>query len=567
MHAIRKKNAQKARASSGGLDDEREKTIQEKFDEADTDGGGSIDADELIRPLKNLGYTVTSPQCARFIKEFKSGNALGLESFTILVRALILFNTDPFVRSSIRGKNKPLPGQAAVRALYLHPAVVWSVAGVIIANFVVNILEKELDPDVNFLQYPQTWENLDIAFNVIFLIELLVNMYGYGGPVRAFWRNGWNVFDFLIVVVGVVLMTGIELGNLSKLKLLRAFRVFRLFKRIKSLNKIIVSLLLSVPGVTNAFVILFIFFCIYAILAVELFRDFGLEGTYMTNDLDNVSHVVSSITARGCARPPRPCWRLTPLVASSAVPLPCAPSPGPRAVGELLAGRLASRVPTARLTGSSASFDSLRADTNGIEYYGTYTRAMYTLFQVMTGESWSEAVARPLLFGLYQESTLAVGLFYVSFVILTQMVLINVVVAVLLDKMVTPPEAPLVAEMDEELENDFVLFLRGLLDAEFASSGSLANVPVLLESADDGAAKGGMQGTVVASPGSGSRALDSPAMSPGGKPSNRQSMETLTSKVEQMDASLKLLHKKLDMLLSAAAPGAGAPGVGACLNA
>jgi len=452
---------------------------------------------------------VTSPQCARFIEEFKSGNALGLESFTILVRALILFNTDPFVRSSIRGKNKPLPGQAAVRALYLHPAVVWSVAGVIIANFVVNILEKELDPDVNFLQYPQTWENLDIAFNVIFLIELLVNMYGYGGPVRAFWRNGWNVFDFLIVVVGVVLMTGIELGNLSKLKLLRAFRVFRLFKRIKSLNKIIVSLLLSVPGVTNAFVILFIFFCIYAILAVELFRDFGLEGTYMTNDLDNVSHVVSSITARGY--------------------------------------------------------------TNGIEYYGTYTRAMYTLFQVMTGESWSEAVARPLLFGLYQESTLAVGLFYVSFVILTQMVLINVVVAVLLDKMVTPPEAPLVAEMDEELENDFVLFLRGLLDAEFASSGSMANVPVLLESADDGAAKGGMQGTVVASPGSGSRALDSPAMSPamspGGKPSNRQSMETLTSKVEQMDASLKLLHKKLDMLLSAAAPGAGAPGVGACLNA
>ena len=60
-------------------------------------------------------------------------------------------------------------------------------------------------------------------------------MYGYGGPVRAFWSSPWNVFDFFIVVVGVTLMLGVVPPDspAGKLKLLRAFRVFRLFKRIK----------------------------------------------------------------------------------------------------------------------------------------------------------------------------------------------------------------------------------------------------------------------------------------------------------------------------------------------
>ena len=54
----------------------------------------------------------------------------------------------------------------------------------------------------------------------------------------------------------------------------------------------------------------------------------------------------------------------------------------------------------------------------------------------MTGESWSEAIARPLVFGL-MDNAVVVGLFYVSFIILTQLVLTNVVVAVLLDNFVT----------------------------------------------------------------------------------------------------------------------------------
>jgi hypothetical protein len=57
----------------------------------------------------------------------------------------------------------------------------------------------------------------------------------------------------------------------------------------------------------------------------------------------------------------------------------------------------------------------------------------------MTGESWSEVVARPLLFGLHRNAVF-VAVYFVSFILLTQIVLTNVVVAVLLDKFIDSPE-------------------------------------------------------------------------------------------------------------------------------
>ena len=50
-----------------------------------------------------------------------------------------------------------------------------------------------------------------------------------------------------------------------------------------------------------------------------------------------------------------------------------------------------------------------------------------------TGERWAEVVVRPLMFGLYSNS-IFVAVFFVSFILLTQIVLTNLVVSLLLDK-------------------------------------------------------------------------------------------------------------------------------------
>ena len=76
-----------------------------------------------------------------------------------------------------------------------------------------------------------------------------------------------------------------------------------------------------------------------------------------------------------------------------------------------------------------------RGLTYGGEYFGNFGRALYTLFQVLTGESWSEAVARPVVMSAGVPSYVGT-IYYVSFIIICGIVLVNVAVAVLLEKMV-----------------------------------------------------------------------------------------------------------------------------------
>ena len=349
------------------------------FRKFDTNGSGGIGRSELRKAL----VTMFNPKLDCCIKisdamldEFlpPGRKVLNMAEFSDIVTQVA--HDTRTIESSVLGAGKQLPFQEAVHDFYKHPVTAGAVALIIMANFVINIVEKEIDPDANDLQYPGFWYGADTFFNIIFIFELWANVWGYGGPVKE-WITGWNIFDTIIVTVGVMTMANVLGPPFDKLKLMRAFRVFRLFKRVKELNQIIVSLIKSIPAVFYAFVVMFIFFAIYAILAVELFRDFGAGGYYETfNEVSGEMEHVNAMTPRGYVY--------------------------------------------------------------GIEYYGTFSRALYTLFQVQTGESWSEAVARPVIFGGIHGLTAAI--FFITFVILMQMVLVNVVVAVLLDSFSGSPQ-------------------------------------------------------------------------------------------------------------------------------
>jgi len=235
---------------------------------------------------------------------------------------------------------------------------------------------------------------------VIFIFELAVNLYG------SFWRkfisSPWNYLDTIVVVVGITSLAKVDLGSFSQIKILRAFRILRLFKRVESLNKILVALIRSIPGVFNAFLVMLIFMTIFAIVAVDFFSEFGNEGTYET------VQTYGYAAAR---------W-----------------------------GQGESLGPDDGLIENRTLIDATtaRGFHYGQEYYGTFSRSLYTLFQVLTGESWSEAVVRPLIFGYNPSNAFLVGFFFTVYILLTQVVLQNVVVAVLLDNFVadTPEDKP-----------------------------------------------------------------------------------------------------------------------------
>ena len=73
--------------------------------------------------------------------------------------------------------------------------------------------------------------------------------------------------------------------------------------------------------------------------------------------------------------------------------------------------------------------------------FGNFFRSLYTLFQVASGDSWSSVVTRGLM--ARQEDAVQEGLialFFVSYVLIVGIVLMNIVVAVLLDEFITTVE-------------------------------------------------------------------------------------------------------------------------------
>jgi hypothetical protein len=315
--------------------------------------------------------------------------------------------------------------QHTVFRYYYHAYTQWTVAFFITSNFLCTILEKEIDPySPEQQQYRETWESLDVTFNCIFLAELLVNLYG--SFFWAFWKRGWNIFDFIVVLASFLTMSKSLPKSMKQIKMLRAFRVFRLFKRIEALNKIVTALIKAIPGVFNAFLIMIIIMAIYAILGVEYYSEFG-TGT----DCGDTGHDACYTTVTISGVPPYNLVENTTVVDSS----------------------------------------SPRQIPYGYEYYGTFFRALYTLFQVLTGESWSEAVARPLIFGKDDGRDAPVwfnAIYFSSFIVITQIVLVNVVVAVLLDKFVTTEDT---SEEDEKTNESLESLKRDMaeLKEDFAT--------------------------------------------------------------------------------------------------
>merc|ERR1719378_1872029 len=127
----------------------------------------------------------------------------------------------------------------------IHAAMIYTnlrvqifVAMLIGGNFMTNIVEKTIDP--TGLKYEDTWGGFELFYNVSFTIELGINMYATW--FCRFWTSSWNVFDFVVVSIGLLTTFKVPLpGPFSMLRMMRAFRVFRLFKRVKALNKIMMS--------------------------------------------------------------------------------------------------------------------------------------------------------------------------------------------------------------------------------------------------------------------------------------------------------------------------------------
>ncbi|WP_417603881.1 ion transporter [Primorskyibacter flagellatus] len=204
------------------------------------------------------------------------------------------------------------------------------ILGVILFNAVILGLETSAPLMARFGDLIHALDQICLS---IFVIEIGMKLFARG---PAFFRNGWNVFDF--VIVGISLIPAAQ--GLSVLRALRILRLLRVLSVTPSLRRVVEGLMSALPGMGSVFLLTGLIFYIGAVMATKLF---------------------------GAIFP---------------------------------------------------------------EWFGTLAKSAYSLFQIMTLESWSMGIVRPVM-----EVYPYAWAFFVPFILVTTFTVVNLVVGLIVNSM------------------------------------------------------------------------------------------------------------------------------------
>jgi len=110
----------------------------------------------------------------------------------------------------------------------------------------------------------------DYFVTVYFIFEIAIKMVAEKKFIN-FFKSGWNVFDFIIVVVTLLPLE--QSGFAAIARMLRVFRVLRLFTARPELKAIIDMLIKAIPSIIDIVILMFIIFYIYAIIGNFYFSE------------------------------------------------------------------------------------------------------------------------------------------------------------------------------------------------------------------------------------------------------------------------------------------------------
>ena len=102
---------------------------------------------------------------------------------------------------------------------------------------------------------------LDRICLAIFVVELVLKLLVYR---LRFFRDGWNIFDFVIVAVSLVPAA----QSLSVLRILRILRVVSVAPR---LRRVVEGFITALPGMASVFLLMGIIFYIGSVISTQLF--------------------------------------------------------------------------------------------------------------------------------------------------------------------------------------------------------------------------------------------------------------------------------------------------------
>ena len=115
-------------------------------------------------------------------------------------------------------------------------------------------------------------EQIDLICFAIYGTELVLRIISYGRRPQDFFKEGWNIFDFIVIAISPLFA-----GQTVVLRLLRLLRLFRIFRFLPEVRVLTTSIVRSLPPLMSLAVLIFVALFMYGMVGHYLFGDSDTE--------------------------------------------------------------------------------------------------------------------------------------------------------------------------------------------------------------------------------------------------------------------------------------------------
>ncbi|MCP3030271.1 ion transporter [Halobacillus sp. A1] len=142
----------------------------------------------------------------------------------------------------------------------------------ILAVILINAVQIGFGTDASIYErYESLFIGLDLLILAIFTVEIVLKLIVYR---KQFFKDGWNVFDFVIVFGSIVLYNTHLVGVL---RILRVLRVLRTISVVPSLRRLTAALFMAIPAIGSVTILMGIVFYVYAVIGTSFFGEITPE--------------------------------------------------------------------------------------------------------------------------------------------------------------------------------------------------------------------------------------------------------------------------------------------------
>lgn len=118
-------------------------------------------------------------------------------------------------------------------------------------------------------RYGAAFHAANVAIQSVFVAEIAVRIGAHGRRPLRFFRDGWNLFDFLVVALSLLPAAG---PAATVARLARLLRVTRLVSVSAELRLIVATMLRSIPSLGHVTLLLGLLLYVYAVVGFHAFH-------------------------------------------------------------------------------------------------------------------------------------------------------------------------------------------------------------------------------------------------------------------------------------------------------